>query len=73
MKSEPTRLSKNIIWHIEQTEYVVRNVPYVKHNADGEQFIDANVAITITALRDLMADNLIPNDVNFEDFAHIEF
>ncbi|PLR83591.1 hypothetical protein CVD25_17205 [Bacillus canaveralius] len=73
VRSEPTMLKKDIIWRIDQTEYVVRNVPYVKLDADGEEFLDMDVSVTMTALRDLMVENEIPHDVDYEDFAHIEF
>lgn len=74
VKREPTMLKKkSIIWHIDQDEYVVRNVPYIEIDAEGEEFLDANVSITITALRDLMYDGAIPRVVDYEQFAHIEF
>lgn len=73
VKSEPTVLTKDIIWRIEQNEYIVRNVPYVELDADGAEFLDLDVSITVTALRDLMVGNAIPNDVRYEDFANIEF
>ena len=73
VNSEPTMLTKDIIWNINQNEYIVRNVPYQELDTDGEDFIDFNVSITITALRDLMVDEAIPKDVNYSDFADIEF
>ncbi|TMN21729.1 hypothetical protein [Lentibacillus cibarius] len=73
MKSEPTVLKKDIYWQIADSAYVVRNVPYLKADYDGEEMLDLNVSIAITTLRDLMVENVIPHDVDYEDFADIEF
>ena len=64
-------MKKDVRWLISGTNYVIRNVPYEIVN--GEEFFDICTSITITALRDLMAKNKIPNDIKFEDFEDIEF
>lgn len=73
MKNEPTMFKKDIHWQIANTEYVVRNVPYLKDDSDEEEMLDLDVSITITTLRDLMVENAIPHDVDYEDFADIKF
>ena len=71
--AERTQFKKNIIWNIEQDEYIVRDVPCIKVDAEDEEFLDLDVSLTVAALRDLMVEELIPNDVNYDDFSHIEF
>lgn len=71
--SEPAMLKKDIRWQIEDSVYVVRNVPYLKADYDGEELLDIDVSITLTALRDLMVEAMIPLDVDFTDFADIQF
>lgn len=73
MKNEPTMLRKDVDWRIANCEYVVRNVPYFKSNYDNEELLDMDVSIVITTLRDLMVENAIPHDVNYDDFADVEF
>lgn len=72
MKNGPT-LFKDIHWQIEDCAYVVRNVPYLKADYDGEELLDIDVSIAITTLRDLMVENVIPYDVDYGDFADIGF
>ena len=73
MGSEPTMLKKDINWQTENRLYIVRNVPYLKADNDGEEMLDLDVSITLTALRDLMVENAIPQDVDYMDYADIEF
>ncbi|MGQ4668107.1 hypothetical protein ACUIJN_20210 [Metabacillus halosaccharovorans] len=73
MEHEPTMLTKDIHWQIEECAYVVRNVPYLKADYDGEEMLDLDVSIALTTLRDLMVENAIPHDVNYDEFADIEF
>lgn len=58
---------------LKQVVLEIGTFPYLEIDTDGEEFIDVNVSITITALRDLMVDKSIPNDVNNSHFATIEF
>lgn len=73
MKNEPTMLRKDVDWRIANCEYVVRNVPYFKSNYDNEELLDMGVSMVITTLRDLMVENAISHDVNYDDFADVEF
>ena len=61
---------RDIHWSISGTDYVIRNVPY--EQIDNEEYLDINVSIKITALRDLMFENAIPKDVNYEHYDGIE-
>lgn len=62
--------TKNVTWSISNKEYVVRNVPY--QVIETEEFLALDVSIKLTALRDLMFENKIPQDVNFKDLDGIE-
>lgn len=73
MQNEPTTFKKDIYWQIADNAYIVRNVPYLKADYDGEELLDLDVSIAITTLRDLMVENAIPHDVDYGDFADIEF
>ncbi|MBS4224168.1 hypothetical protein [Lederbergia citrea] len=73
MERETTFLKKDIIWNILEKKYIVRNVPYTVSDTEDEQFLDLDVSMRLTALRDLMFENEIPHDINYEDIAHIEF
>lgn len=73
MKDEPSTYKKDIQWQIEECAYVVRNVPYLKADYDEEEMLDLDVSIAVTTLRDLMVENAIPHEVDYEDFADIEF
>lgn len=70
---ETTVLKKDFRWQIEDSVYVVRNVPYLKADYDDEELLDVGVSITLTALRDLMVEEAIPLDVDFTDFADVQF
>lgn len=72
MSNEPTELKKDIRWKISGSVYVVRNVPYLKAEYDGEELMEMDVSITLTALRDLMVEEAIPHDINYDDFADIK-
>lgn len=73
MDPDTTVLKKDIHWQIEDSLYVVRNVPYLQADYDDEEMLDVDVSITLTALRDLMVEESIPLDVDFTDFADIQF
>ncbi|HBI05156.1 MAG TPA: hypothetical protein DDY49_14135 [Paenibacillaceae bacterium] len=65
--------TKDVTWSISGIEYIVRNVPYSMLSAIDSEFLDLDVSIRLTAIRDLMVENEIPHDINYEDLAHIEF
>lgn len=73
LDTEPTTFKKDIHWYIDETTYVIRNVPYLKSDYDGEELLDLEVSITVTALCDLMIVDAIPHDIVYEDFADIEY
>lgn len=64
-------LKKDIIWSIDETVYHIRNVPYIMH--DDEEYLDLGVSFRIMTIRDLMVQNEIPHNVNYEDVADIIF
>lgn len=55
----------------EDKKCVIRNVPC--EIVGEEKVLDLNVSLKVTTLRDLMFDNELPLDVNYEDFKDIEF
>lgn len=73
MDTEPSTFKKDIHWYIDETTYVFQNVPYLNADYDGEELLDLEVSITVTALRDLMLEDAIPHDIDYEDFADIEY
>ncbi len=70
---EPISLKKDIQWKIEDCAYVVRNVPYIRADYDGEELLDLDVSIKVSTLHDLMVKNAIPQDVNYDDYADIKY
>lgn len=60
--------TKDVIWKIHNEEYAVRNVPYIMLD---EEVLSPNVSLKLTLIRDLMFDNEIPHDVNFNDVVDI--
>lgn len=74
MTGETTELlRKDFSWSILGTNYVVRNVPYSVLPAEGEEFMSLGVSLKVAMIRDLMYENEIPHDVNFDDVADLEF
>lgn len=66
-------MNKDITWTIDGVKYTIRNVPYEKHDADGEEFIDLDVAIKLEIIRELMNEDKIPQDVDYSLAEGIEF
>lgn len=64
-------MKKDIKWILSSIDYVVKNVPVIE--LDGEEFFDTNTSIVLLTLKDLMIENEIPNEVDFDDFKHIKF
>lgn len=64
-------MKKDIKWMLSSTEYVVKNVPVIE--LDGEEFFDTNTSIVLLTMRDLMVENEIPKEVDFDKFKHIKF
>ncbi len=63
--------TKHMKWSIYNNDYIIRNVPY--EIIDSEEVIDLDTSVKVTALRDLMVEEDIPKDVDFNDFDEIEF
>lgn len=66
-------MKKDIEWTIEGTSYVIRNVPHEIYEGYDDGLIDMSVAIKVTALRDLMVENQIPHDFDYEVVKDVEF
>jgi hypothetical protein len=66
-------LKKDLHWSILGKKYVVRNVPYEIYDAESEEFLDLDVVIKLAMIRDLMYENKIPHDIDFEEVADLEF
>jgi hypothetical protein len=64
---------KDLHWQVAGHKYVLRNVPFVRSDYDEEEIIEFDVSIRVVALRDLMVDNELPHDINYEKYADIEF
>lgn len=65
-------MKKDMEWTIEDTTYVIRNVPHEMHEGYDEGLIDMSVAIKVSMLRDLMVENEIPHDVDYEVVKDLE-
>ncbi|WP_226682138.1 hypothetical protein [Sutcliffiella horikoshii] len=73
VKLEPKSLKKDIVWQVNQENYIIHNVPYTLNNSKTEEYLDINVTITVTALRDLMVSEQLPSEINFDDFSDVKF
>jgi hypothetical protein len=65
-------LKKEFTWNINGKEYKVLNVPFYEMNADEKDYVDAEVALKLALIRDLMVANEIPHTVDFDEVADIE-
>lgn len=61
---------QDIRWSMKEKQCVIRNVPY--QIISDEKVLDLHVSLKVTTLRDLMWDDEIPFDVNYEDYNDIE-
>jgi hypothetical protein len=66
-------LKMDFEWSILDANYIIRNVPYERLDAEGEIFFDLDVSLKMAMIRDLMVTNEIPHDVDFELVAEFEF
>lgn len=62
-------MKKDIHWTMENVDYVVRNVPY---EILDEEVINLDVAIKLELIRELMYENEIPHDVDFDKVADLK-
>lgn len=58
---------------ISNVEYCVRNVPFTELDAYGDEFFSIGVSVKLAAIIELMVENKIPHEVNFDDVADIQF
>jgi hypothetical protein len=65
-------IKKEFAWTINGKEYKVLNVPFYEMNAEEKDYIDAEVALKLSLIRDLMVANEIPHIVDFDEVADIE-
>lgn len=75
VKIEPTTTQKykDVVWEIDDNYYVVKNVPHMQFEDDYEEYVDSNVSIILFAIRDLMLEGKLPNEVDFERYKNIQF
>lgn len=63
---------KDYIWKLNGEYYIIRNIPfYVSENA--EDSVDASVALKVATLKELMTENKIPKDIDFEKMKDVEY
>jgi len=65
-------LKLDVKWSTLDNNYIVRNVPYEKLDAEGEIFFDLSVSIKLAMIRDLMGNNEIPHDIDYDLVANFE-
>ncbi|WP_143083022.1 hypothetical protein [Salibacterium qingdaonense] len=73
MNSEAEKPTKDIVWSVVDKEFAVRNVPFSRMDADGEEFLSLGVSAKLELIRELMLNDEVPHDVNFEDVADLKF
>ena len=73
MRGESTTLKKDIIWKIDNIEYKVINVPYSELDAEEDEYLNLDVSLKLTMIRDLMVSGEIPCEVDFGDVVDLEF
>jgi hypothetical protein len=65
-------IKKEFTWNINDKEYKVLNVPFYEMNTEEEDYVNAEVAIKLALIRDLMIADEIPHIVDFDDVTDIE-
>lgn len=73
MNSETNKKVKDIVWSTLDKKCTVRNVPYSKVDAEGEEFISVGVSLKLELIKELMLQDEIPYDVDFSDIADLNF
>lgn len=75
VKIEPTTTQKykDVVWKIDDNYFVVKNVPHMQFEGNYEEYVDSNVSIILFAIRDLMLEGQLPNEVDFERYKNIQF
>lgn len=70
--AEGTVSKKDFVWEMNGTEYKILNIPYEELDADGEEFVDLQVALKMEMIRELMIAERIPSVVDYEVVATLE-
>ncbi len=73
MKNETNKQTKDIVWNVFDRELTVRNVPYSKIDAEGEEFISIGTSLKLELIKELMLHDEIPYEVDFSDVADLKF
>lgn len=66
-------MKKDFNWSVSGINYIVRNVPHEMSNTEGGASIDIGDAVKLGMIRDMMYENIIPHDVNFDLVANFKF
>lgn len=73
VNNEINNQTKDIVWRILDKELTVRNVPYSKIDAEGEEFFSVGVSLKLDLIKELMLHEEIPYDVDFTDVSDVKF
>lgn len=57
--TDVTKSKKVFTWDMDGTKYKILNVPYECIDADGEEFVDLDVAVKMEMVRELMIAGLV--------------
>lgn len=61
---------KTLIWDVSGSLHTIKSIPYVM--AGDEEVLNANVAITVAMLKELMMENAIPSHIDYQDFKDVK-
>jgi hypothetical protein len=66
-------IKKEMTWNIGDEEYKILNVPYYEMNSEEKEYLDFDVALKLSLIRDLMVADEIPRTVDFDEIADLTF
>lgn len=66
-------IKKEMTWNIGDEEYKILNVPYYEMNSEEKEYLDFDVALKLSLIRDLMVVDEIPRTVDFDEIADLTF
>ncbi|GAB4074296.1 hypothetical protein GCM10028778_17990 [Barrientosiimonas marina] len=73
MSGQTDNLTRDMVWHVSSDKKMtVRNVPYSMMDTDGEEIISLDVSIKLELIRELILQEEVPQDVDFNDIADVE-
>lgn len=70
---EHTAVNGEVSWDIAGVEYKILNVPTYHMHSEEKEYFDMDVTLKIAMIRDLMYAKEIPNIVDFNDIADLQF